>query len=249
MGDDYLDAPSSALDGLRLLAQQIPTFLHFTSLGLASSSAVERRRVEKVARVIDRMRPERWSEHLAFVRAGRMELGHLTAPPRTDQTLEGLQRNVTLCREIVGSAPVLENIASLVELPLHDYDEAEWLERVVAATGVELLFDLHNLHANAANGAFDAERVVRRVARLPIAYVHLAGGRLIRAGRRMLVLDDHLHAVPDEAFALLRVLAEERDEPLSVVIERDGNYAPIDEMIEEIERARQVLSDAAAVSA
>ncbi len=41
------------------------------------------------SRVIGAAEPEVWSEHLAFVRGGGREIGHLAAPPRRPATLEG----------------------------------------------------------------------------------------------------------------------------------------------------------------
>ena len=43
----------------------------------------------QLARLVETIRPESWSEHLAFVRGGGYEIGHLAAPPRTAATIEG----------------------------------------------------------------------------------------------------------------------------------------------------------------
>ena len=45
----------------------------------------------------------------------------------------------------VGSVPALENVATLIDPPASDRDEPAWLADAVAATGGELLLDLHNL--------------------------------------------------------------------------------------------------------
>ncbi len=73
IADDYLEADSKRVRALTTLAREIPLTLHSIHLGLASTAPVERRRVEKVARLIEKVRPEGWSEHLAFVRAGGIE--------------------------------------------------------------------------------------------------------------------------------------------------------------------------------
>jgi uncharacterized protein (UPF0276 family) len=233
LAEELFHATRAQQRALRFLRSHVPIVLHATSLGLASIEPADPRRLDALARVIGWLEPELWSEHLAFVRAGGREVGHLAAPPRNDATLEGLARNVAAAARVTGSLPCLENVASLLEPPLSTYSEADWLQAVVAETGCGLLLDLHNLHANAHNFGFDAVEAVRS---LPAPrLVHLAGGRRIEGDR---VLDDHLHAVPSAVYELLACV---RGEPM-VILERDGNYPPIAELLLELDEARRAVA-------
>lgn len=232
LADEYFDASAKEKRALRFVRSLVPVVLHATSLGLASPEAVESRRIEAVARVLDWLEPDFWSEHLAFVRAGRTEIGHLAAPPRNEATLEGLALNVHRVTAITGCRPLLENAASLVDPPLSTFSEHDWLRVVPKWTGCELLLDLHNLHANATNFGFDAGEAVRGLAH--VGAVHLAGGRPIEGGR---ILDDHRHSVPDPVYALL---AEVEASDPAVILERDGDYPPIECLLSEIDVARSV---------
>ena len=265
IAEDWFDARERDLRALRLLGRTLPMMLHGTSLGLASVHSVDERRLRKVARLIDAVQPVAWSEHLAFVRAGGLEIGHLAAPPRTRATIDGLVANVERARCVVGVAPILENIATLIDPPLSEMNEIDFVHDAIAACSVPLLLDLHNLHANATNfGArvgrsearasegdsstvyaarndtWDAREFLAAMDDVPIAYVHLAGGRRLQGGR---ILDDHLHATPDPVFELLGELASRRDEPLTIVLERDGRYPQFDELLAELDRAREVMDD------
>jgi len=234
MAEDFFEATRAQRRALTFLKSQVPIVLHATSLGLASSERVDARKLAQIARVIEWLEPELWSEHLAFVRGGGAEVGHLAAPPRNEATLAGLVRNVEEARRVTGSLPLLENVASLIEPPLCAYDERAWLHAVLDATACDLLLDLHNVHANACNFGFSAEAVVASLPAHRVRMIHLAGGRRIERNR---LLDDHLHAVPDEVFALLScVTAGEA----MVVLERDGNYPPIEELLAELDRARAI---------
>ncbi|HYK05403.1 MAG TPA: DUF692 domain-containing protein [Thermoanaerobaculia bacterium] len=233
LAEELFHATRAQQRALRFLRSHVPIVLHATSLGLASTEPVDARRLDALARVVDWLEPELWSEHLAFVRAGGREVGHLAAPPRNDATLEGLVRNVAVAARVTGSLPCLENVASLIEPPLSTYSEEAWLHAVVAATGCELLLDLHNLYANAHNFGFDAFEVVRS---LPAPrLVHLAGGRRIEGDR---VLDDHLHAVPSAVYELLAYVPGDA----TVILERDGNYPAISELLAELDAARRVVA-------
>jgi uncharacterized protein (UPF0276 family) len=189
-----------------------------------------------MARLVDAVRPLAWSEHLAFVRAGGVEIGHLAAPPRTRATIDGLRRNVLRAKAVVGSLPILENVATLIDPPCSDLSEPEFVRAAIESCETSLLLDLHNLHANATNfgcaiDLFDD---------LPVGYVHLAGGRMLRER----IVDDHMHRTPDAVYALLAELAARRDEPLTVILERDGRYPRFEELLGELDRAREEIHDA-----
>ena len=68
IADDYFDAPRAKVAALRTLSAQAPVVLHGITQGLASTARCDARRLSKVARLVEKLRPESWSEHLAFVR-------------------------------------------------------------------------------------------------------------------------------------------------------------------------------------
>src|SRR3954470_20260497 len=68
LADNYFKASRRERDALRALASQVPVHLHGVAMGLASAYAVDTARLDKMARLIEHVRPAGWSEHLAFVR-------------------------------------------------------------------------------------------------------------------------------------------------------------------------------------
>jgi uncharacterized protein (UPF0276 family) len=243
IADDFFDAPRGERRALRTLAAQTPLVLHGVSLGLASSVPVETKLLEKTARLCEETRPEYWSEHLAFVRGGGVEIGHLTAPPRTDATIEGAAANLERARMAVGSAPLVENIATLIDPPGSDYDEIGWINGIIDSAPCDLLLDLHNLHANATNFGYDAAEFLKRLPAERIVAVHLAGGKWVEALGERRLLDDHLHDVPDAVYRLLAELAVVVPHPLTVILERDGAYPPIEVLLRQLDRAREALAE------
>jgi uncharacterized protein (UPF0276 family) len=245
MADDHFRDSAKELRALRTLARQRPVHLHGTGLGLASASPPPPERVERLARLVGAVEPESWSEHLAFVRAGGIEIGHLAAPPRSAATLDGTAANVERARRAVGSLPQLENVATLIDPPGSDRDELSFVSEALRATGAPLLLDLHNLYANAHNFGFDPYSFLFALPLDRLGSVHLAGGRWCglrgRADSRRW-LDDHLHPVPDPVFDLLEALATRARCALTVVLERDGAYPPMAELLGELDRARAAVA-------
>jgi uncharacterized protein len=243
IADDYFNAQKARRRALKTLAIQVPVALHGVTLGLASSVAVETRRLEQMARLIDAIQPEFWSEHLAFVRGGGIEIGHLAAPPRTEATIDGAARNLTIANRMVGAFPLVENIATLIDPPGSALSEADWTCAILAAAHCGLLLDLHNLYANSINFGFDPYDFIARIPEDKICVIHLAGGRWIQAKtndeRRL--LDDHLNDVPEAVYRLLEHVGEKTSHPLTVILERDGRFPPIEVLLNQLERARAAL--------
>jgi len=199
--------------------------------------------LEQTARLVEEIQPEFWSEHLAFVRGGGIEIGHLAAPPRTATTIDGAARNLAAARKIVGAFPLVENIATLIDPPGSTLSEADWTRDILAAANCALLLDLHNLYANSVNFGFDPYDFTDRMPQEKIHAIHLAGGRWIKAKttdeRRL--LDDHLHDVPEAVYALLEYIGTKMAHPLTVILERDGRYPPIGILLNQLDRARDAL--------
>lgn len=242
IAENFADRRGAA--ALRALASEVPVVLHGVSLGLASAHPVDERRLARVARLAEAAQVPTWSEHLAFVRAGGCEIGHLAAPPRTAATIEGTLRNVARAKAVVGTAPALENIATLIDPPASTLGECEWIGEIARCADVALLLDLHNLYANALNFGVDPQAMLAALPLERVRMVHLSGGIWIGGhdGARGRLLDDHLHDVPEPVFALLETLAASAPQALDVVIERDGRYPPFEELLAQVRAARAALA-------
>jgi uncharacterized protein (UPF0276 family) len=243
IADDFFSAPSRQVRALKMLAARIPVVLHGVSLGLASSSPVETKRLGQMARLVEEVSPEFWSEHLAFVRAGGIEIGHLAAPPRCFATVDAAAANIHRAQAAVGAKPLVENIATLIDPPASTLSESDWIAGILSSSNCGLLLDLHNVLANGLNHGFDPFEFVRRIPPERIAAMHIAGGKFISApdGTQRL-LDDHFHDVPDPVFDLLEETAARAPGPLTVILERDGDYPSMDSLLAQISQARQALA-------
>ena len=241
IADDYLNAPRRQLRALRFLARQAPVQVHSIVLGMASSEPVAEKRLNALARVVNEIEPEGWSEHLAFVRSAGIEIGHLAAPPRDPQSVESCARNIRKAAGIVGKVPAMENIATLIDPPCSSLPEESWISEIVNQSECGLLLDLHNLFANSLNQSRDAQELLLALPIESVEYVHIAGGKFVVHGGRRYLVDDHHHEVPQEVYDLLSILASRSRKPLSVILERDGSYPPFSFLLEEVERARAAL--------
>lgn len=243
IADNYFHASRREHAGLRSLAREVPLFLHGVGMGLATVAPVPTERLERMARLADAVQPEAWTEHLAFVRAGGIEIGHLAAPPRTAENVDGTLRNIERASTLIGARPQLENIATLIDPPGSTFGESEWINAIVAASEVPLLLDLHNLYANACNFGRDPTSDLLAMPLDQVRTVHISGGVWVNAASgAQRLLDDHLHDPPVPVYELLSTLAERVAQPLTVILERDGAYPHIDTLMAQLRMAREALA-------
>ncbi|WP_433592185.1 DUF692 domain-containing protein [Nocardia sp. CA-145437] len=211
-----------------LVARGIPAVPHGVSLSLGGAEGVDDRRVAHLADCARALGSPLVSEHIAFVRAGGLEAGHLLPVPRTREALDVLERNIFRASRQLDVPLAVENIAALFEWPDADYTEAEFLQELVERTGVYLLLDIANVYANARNTSRDPLTELLRLPAERVAYCHVAGGHE-SDGR---YIDTHVHSVPAEVLDLVAEFATGRSVPL--MLERDGNYPPATELAAEL---------------
>lgn len=204
---------------VQLRSRGVSVVPHGVSLSLGSAEGYSRTALDHLARLAERLEAPCVSEHIAFVRAGGVEAGHLLPVARSYQMLDIIAENVHKVRRILPVPLALENIASLFEWPDAAMDEATFVREVLERTGCRLVLDLANLYANTQNLGSDPVGFLDRLSRDRIAYVHVAGGRW-DAGTYH---DTHGAAVEAPVLGLLgEALA--RFGPLPVLIERDHHF-------------------------
>lgn len=192
---------------------------HGVSLSLGSAEPLEPARLEALARIAERVEAPFVSEHIAFVRGGGRETGHLLPLPRTRDAVEIVVANIRAAQAALPVPLVLENVATLFEWPDAEMDEAAFLTEVLERSESLLLLDIANVHANASNQGYDAVELLERIPLERIAYAHIAGG----IERQGLYHDTHAHRVMPEVLDLLRELAKRIEIP-AVMLERDDAF-------------------------
>jgi uncharacterized protein (UPF0276 family) len=235
VADHYLDVSSAKERELELLAAHFTLIPHGLNLSLGSAEGLDLAYLRKLAALVRRLDPPWWSEHIAFTRAGGMEIGHLTPLPYTREALNALARNVALVRQYVDAPLILENVAALFVLPGAEMDEAAFVAEAVERADCGLLLDATNLHANAVNHGFDALAYLARLPLDRVVQLHYVGGHW----RQGVLIDSHSRPTPPDVWALLDAVVA-RALVKGAVLERDDNLPPFDALLEELDVARGI---------
>jgi uncharacterized protein (UPF0276 family) len=233
--DHYLDAPPEKLRELELLAEHFTLIPHALNLSLASAEGLDRDYIKKLARLVSRLNPPWWSDHVAFTRAGGVDIGHLSPTVFSSEAASVIARNVETVRALIDAPLILENITYMLTLPGGELDEAGFLRDVLERTGCGLLLDVTNLHINSVNHGYDWREFLRALPAESVVQLHFVGGHWHDG----VLVDSHSHPTPEDVWAVMDETL--RSAPVKgVILERDENIPPFSEILRELDRARSL---------
>ncbi len=235
--DHYLDAHETKLEELRLLKEHFTLVPHSLDLSLGSAEGIDEAYLEKVAALVESVDPPWFSDHICFTRSGGIAIGHLAPVPYTREALDVFKRNIERVKRAINKPLVLENISYLMRFPSSEMSEAEFLTRVVEETDCGILLDVTNLYVNSQNFGFCPQTFLDEIPIERVVQLHFVGSR--RQGKRL--IDAHSDRTEDEIWKLFADVAG-RCDINGAILERDGNFPPFAEILEELDTARQLLN-------
>ena len=256
---DFIEVHSENFFGdggasLALLGQaraHYPVSLHGVGLALGSACGIDESHLEQLAQLVMRIEPVRVSDHACFARGrlagangGFVHAADLLPVPFNDAALDVMCRNVQRVQQRLGRPLLVENLSAYVTLQGSDRDETSFLVELAQRTGCGLLVDINNIYVNALNQRLagcpgDPINACRNwLDNIPSELV----GELHVAGHRDcgdIVIDDHGSLVDDAVWALYRH-ANERFGAVPVLVEWDTDVPPLQVMLDEVNRARNI---------
>jgi len=238
VADHYFDPSPSKLSEWELLEHNFPLIPHGLALSLGSADGIDQEYLESYAKVVERVQPAWCSDHIAFTRAGGIDIGHLTPVPKTQTSLRVLCDNIRRVQDRIPTPLILENITECIRYPEDELSDAEFLGELCDRTGIGLLLDVTNLYINSVNHRFDALAVLHRLPADRIVQLHFVGGHQEEG----MWVDSHGAATQEEIWDLLReVVGFARVR--GIILERDEKIPPLLELIPELDRARAILEE------
>lgn len=213
---------------------------HGVRLSLGSAADVDADRLRHFAEVAAAVDAPIVSEHIAFVRSGGVEAGHLLPLPRSREAVDAMVRNAVAVQRAVGVPIALEPIAAVFNWPEAELTEGQFISEIVERADCRLLLDVANVYANALNAGTDPAALFDQIPLDRIAYVHVAGGD----DRGGVYHDTHTDPVPAQVLELLAQLMSRPElagRAPAVMLERDGCYPPAGELLAELD----AIADAA----
>ena len=244
--ENYMVAGGPRLAMLEAIRRDRPLSLHGVGMSLAGASDPDPDHLAALKRLVDRFQPALVSEHLAWSRLDGRCFPDLLPVPRTNQVLARLAANIGRVQDALQRQILIENPTHYLELRAHQWSETGFLCELARRSGCGLLIDVNNVAVGAHNVGYDAREWLASIHEDYVGEIHLAGHS--RDPEQELLIDSHAAPVSEQVWTLYDEFVA-RIGPRPTLIERDGNVPPFAELMQERERAQQILMGDMALAA
>jgi uncharacterized protein (UPF0276 family) len=218
------------------LRDAFPMVCHGINMSLGAAEPLDEAYLAKVYRVLGDVKPAWFSEHIAITHVRGIDIGHLAPVSFSEETISTVVEKTRKVQAQAGIPLLLENVAYYFRLPDSELTEHEFIAEIVRGADCGLLLDLNNLLANARNHGYDPYAFLDRIPLDRVLQVHLAGG----AWRKGVYIDTHADPVEDDEWQLFEYVC--RRSPLkAVLLERDVDVPPLEELFAELDHARAIM--------
>jgi uncharacterized protein len=235
ISENYMVDGGQPLHFLERIRRDYPLVLHGVSLSVGSADPLDRDYLKRLRRLADRFEPAWISDHLCWTGVRGVNMHDLLPLPYTEEALDHVAGRIAQVQDSLGRRLVIENVSSYVEYRHSAMPEWEFLAAVVERADCLLLFDINNVFVSAFNHEFDPLTYLNAIPARRVQQFHLAG----HENHRRYVIDTHDHPVVEDVWALYRA-ALRRFGPISTMVERDANIPPLEELVKELDHAREL---------
>lgn len=234
--DHYLDATPRKLEELDLLFGAFTLIPHSLDLSLGSAQGIDEAYLDKLADLIERVRPPWFSDHMCFTRSGGVKIGHLAPVPYTEEALSVFVRNIQKVKKRIEVPLILENITYDMTFPSSKMTEPEFISRLLDETDCGMLLDATNLYINSQNRGYDWRDFLDKLPLDRVVQLHFVGSHK-HEGR---LIDAHANRTEDEIWNVFEEICV-RFDIKGAILERDEKFPDFEELVEELEKARTFI--------
>ena len=222
---------------LRFFTERYPFLVHGLSLSIGSPAPLNEQLVRDIKEFMAEHDVRMYSEHLSYC-GDDGQLYDLMPIPFTEEAVKYVADRVRRVQDILEQRMALENVSYYAPTD-SSMSEKEFLLAVLDEADCDLMLDINNIVVNSINHSYDASDFLRDMPAERIRYLHLAGHYVEAEDLR---IDTHGAAVDDQAWQLLGD-AYDLFGPVPTLLERDFNFPPIEELLDEVRRIRKLQRD------
>ena len=235
VSENYLVQGGKALYYLDAIAERYPLVMHGVSLSIGGPHELDMQYLEQLKQLAGRVKPAWISDHLCWSRGNAHQLHDLLPLPYTEESLYYVAGRVRQVQDVLQQPLVLENVSSYVRAADDDFTEWAFLEALSRLSDCELLLDVNNVYVSGRNHGFDPWTFIRSLPAQKIRQLHLAG----HADYGDYVIDTHDHSICDPVWELYQRTLEHLG-PVATLLERDDHFPPLVELVDELDKAREL---------
>lgn len=220
---------------LHKIRRDYPMLMHGVSLSIGSSDPLDMNYLRQLKNLAEEVEPEWISDHLCWTGANGVNSHDLLPLPYSEETIDHVAARVRQVQDYLGRQILLENLSSYLTYEESALTEWEFLSEIARRADCYILLDINNIYVSARNHGFDAMDYINAIDPNRVRQFHLAG----HSDYGDYVIDTHDHAVADPVWELY-AKSLERFGAVSTMIERDDNIPPLQDLLSELDTARNI---------
>ena len=221
----------------RYFTERYPFIIHGLSLSIGAPSPLNEPLVNDIKAFMKEHDIRFYSEHLSFC-GDNGQLYDLMPIPFTEDAVSYVAARVRRVQDILEQRIALENVSYYAPSD-STMSEIDFVNAVLEEADCDLLLDINNIVVNSINHRYDAREFMLAMPKDRIRYFHLAGHYVEAEDLRV---DTHGDAVSDPVWNLLAE-AYTHFGPVPTLLERDFNFPPVDELLDELRRIRSLQAE------
>ncbi len=223
----------------RYFTERYPFLIHGLSLSIGSPAPLDEQLVRDIKAFMADHDIRMYSEHLSYC-GDDGHLYDLMPIPFTEDAVKYVAERIRRVQDILEQRIAMENVSYYAPADT-SMKEADFMLAVLEEADCDLMLDINNIVVNSINHRYDASEFLHRMPAERIRYFHLAGHYVQDEDLR---IDTHGAAVDNQAWALLAE-AYEHFGPVPTLLERDFNFPPMEELLDELRRIKGMQTEKA----
>ena len=238
VSENYMVDGGKPLHYLDRIREHYPMVMHGVSMSIGSTEPLNLDYLADLKKLIERIEPEWVSDHLCWTGIGGRNLHDLMPLPYTEEAISHVVDRVSQVQDTLGRQILLENVSSYVTYKASEISEWEFLSTIAERADCLILLDVNNIYVSSQNHGFEPSDYLDGVSAARIQQFHLAG----HSYQNQLIIDTHDHPVCDPVWSLYQQ-AVQRFGSVATMIERDDNIPPLEDLLAELDVARQLAAN------
>ena len=227
----------------RAISERFPLVCHGLSLSIGSPASLDYQFLKDVKSFLDLHGIDCYTEHLSYCSDDKGHLYDLMPIPFTDEAVTYVSARIREVQDVLERRIGIEHV-SYYAAPGQVLSELEFINAVLREADCDLLLDVNNIYVNSVNFAYDPLAFLHGIDGDRTVYIHIAGHYVEAEDLRV---DTHGSAVIEPVWQLLDA-AYQRWGVRPTLLERDFNFPPMSELLEEVGRIRMAQAAPGLVS-
>jgi uncharacterized protein (UPF0276 family) len=238
--ENYIDRGGRYQEMLELARADWSIITHGLSTCLGAVEPFDAGYLQQLRAFLEDLEIPWHSEHLCLGTAGDRFFHDLLPLPFTEEAAAIASQRLIEVRDAIGVPLALENASYYAPQGPDGLAEADFVVEILDRTDGKLLLDVNNVYVNARNFDFDPKSYIDKIPMDRVVQIHVAGHFVRDDGLR---IDTHGEPVPNDVYDLLDYTLRKKG-PVPVLLERDSNIPPLDELLAEVDELWTIYESA-----